>query len=74
MRLGCWHSSWTWVLAGLGRRWSGEGLAFGSQGEVLHPLSSGSRGPKREEGGGEKSELYHAVTEDNQLQQSIEIN
>ena len=52
MRLGCWHSSWTWVLAGLERRWGGEGLAFGSQGEVLHPLSSGNMGP--EDGSGNR--------------------
>ena len=50
MRLGHWHSSWTWVLARLGRRWSGEGLASGSRAEVLHPLSCGSRGPV--DGGG----------------------
>ena len=42
MRLGHWRSSWTWILAGLERRWRGEGLASGSRGEVLHPLSSGS--------------------------------
>ena len=46
MRLGHWHSSWTWVLAGLGRRWSGGELASGSQAEVLRLLSFGSRGPE----------------------------
>ena len=66
MGLDHWHSSWTWVLAGLGRRWSREGLAFGSQGEVQHLLSFGSRGPGGEGGGGGSTLALHPTYIDSQ--------